>query len=82
MRRGGNVQIVHYWFQARGRDMTNEYLVKCYLFWGALTSNRTDGALVRLTAFVPPGGDPASVDRELTAFLKDVVPLLPKYLPN
>ncbi len=82
IRRGGNVQVVYYWFQERGRDLTNEYLVKWYLFWDALTRNRTDGSLVRLTAFVPPGGNPASADRELTAFLKDVVPLLPKYLPN
>jgi exosortase D (VPLPA-CTERM-specific) len=82
IRKGNNVQVVYYWFQERGRDLTNEYVVKWYLFWDALTRNRTDGALVRVTAFVPPGADPASTDQELVSFLRQVVPLLPKYLPN
>ena len=30
-------QLVYYWFQQRGRIITNEYLVKWYLFWDALT---------------------------------------------
>src|SRR5438034_8174067 len=38
--------LVYYWFQQRGRDMTNEYLVKWYLFWDSLTRSRSDGAMV------------------------------------
>src|SRR5262249_5125643 len=46
---GNQKQLVYYWFQQRGRAITNEYAVKWYIFWDALTRNRTDGALVRLT---------------------------------
>jgi EpsI family protein len=74
IQKGDLRQLVYYWFQQRGRNMTNEYLVKWYIFWDALTRNRTDGALVRLTAFVPPsriwprwiGCLPISVGRSLT----------------
>ena len=52
---GNQRQLVYYWFQQRGRVITNEYQVKWYLFWDALTRNRTDGALVRL--IVPVGAD-------------------------
>jgi EpsI family protein len=74
--------VVYYWFQQRGRILTNEYLVKFYLFWDALIKNRTDGALVRLTAPVPKGGSDADVDGRLVEFANEVNPLLARYIPN
>ena len=53
--KGDHRQLVYYWFQQRGRVVTNEYLVKWYLLWDALTKNRTDGALVRLVVNVGEG---------------------------
>ena len=41
-------QLVYYWLQQRGRVLTNEYLVKWFLFRDALTRNRSDGSLVRV----------------------------------
>ena len=80
---GDNHQVVYYWFQQRGRVITNEYLVKWYLFWDALTRNRTDGALVRLsTAYIEGQQDPAEVDARLQAFLRKAVPTLEAYVPN
>ncbi len=75
-------QLVYYWFQQRGRILTNEYLVKWYLFWDALTRSRTDGALVRLTAAVRPGQDVAAVDAQLTEMVRLVVPPLDRYIPE
>lgn len=75
-------QLVYYWFQQRGRVITNEYLVKWFLFTDALTRNRTDGALVRLTVFVPPGESLERADAQLTDFAKAVNPLLPAYIPE
>lgn len=82
IQKGDQKQVVFYWFQQRGRILTNEYLVKVYLFWDALTRNRTDGALVRLVAPVPQGGDENAVDQSLTAFAKSVRPLLAAYVPE
>jgi exosortase D (VPLPA-CTERM-specific) len=79
---GDAKQLVYYWFQQRGRVITNEYLVKWYLFWDALTKNRTDGALVRLTAMVSPGQDVEEVDRVLKDFTRDVSGELVRFVPN
>ena len=79
---GDSKQLVYYWFQQRGRVITNEYLVKWYLFWDALTRNRTDGALVRITGYVEPGEDIKEVDALLGNFIKTVNPYLSDYIPN
>ena len=82
IQKGEYKQLVYYWFQGRGRNITNEYLVKWYIFWDALTRNRTDGALVRLTTFLQPGDDPADGDKRLMAFLKQVADPLRDYIPE
>lgn len=79
---GSERQIVYYWFQERGRTLTNEYLVKWFIFWDALTRNRTDGALVRLTAEIDTGADPAVAERELTQFAQAMTPTLGGFIPD
>lgn len=82
IQKGDNKQLVYYWFQQRGRIITNEYLVKWYLFWDALTRNRTDGALVRLVAYTGPGQGVEEADRQLSAFAASVSGLLEAYVPD
>lgn len=82
IQKGSKKQVVFYWFQQRGRILTNEYLVKFYLFWDALTENRSDGALVRLTALIQDGESEADVDRRLETFAKEVSSFLPRYVPG
>lgn len=79
---GDTKQLVYYWFQQRGRVITNEYLVKWYLFWDALTRNRTDGALVRLTTLVLPGQDIAKADAALSSFAALTAKPLSAYIPD
>ena len=80
--KGDYKQLVYYWFQGRGRNITNEYMVKWYLFWDALTRNRTDGALVRLITFLPPNEAEAVGDQRLMDFARDVVPLMNEHIPR
>jgi exosortase D (VPLPA-CTERM-specific) len=79
---GDQRQLVYYWFQQRGRVITNEFAVKWYLFWDSLARHRTDGALVRLIMPLPRTSDVAIADRQLTEFAGQIVPKLPQYLPN
>ncbi len=79
---GTSRQLVYYWFQQRGRNLTNEYLVKWYIFWDSLTKNRTDGAMVRLVTPVPEGMDLAEADQRMEKFLRKVDPLLAYYVPR
>lgn len=78
---GDQKQLVYYWFQQRGRVINNEYLVKWYLFWDALTKNRTDGALVRITTQVFDNDRIEQADQRLINFARTVNPLLTDYIP-
>jgi exosortase D (VPLPA-CTERM-specific) len=75
-------QLVYYWFDQRGRAITNEFAVKWFLFWDSLTRRRTDGALIRLITPMPAGSDEQAADRRLTQFLGQIAPALPRYVPN
>ncbi len=76
-------QLVYYWFWQRGRMLTNEYLVKWYIFWDGLTRNRTDGGLVRLTTMIGDGPDAvAEADRRMQEFLRTLDPKLAYFLPG
>ncbi len=74
-------QVVYYWFAQRGRNLTNEYLVKWYLFWDGMTRNRTDGALVRLVTPVRPNEDTSVADKRLVSLLKTIYPKIGRYIP-
>lgn len=80
--RGDEKLLVYYWFQQRGRIITNEYAVKGYLLWDALRSQRSDGALVRLITPLSPRQSVADADAALTRFTATLLPELPRYIPN
>ncbi len=82
IQKGESKQLVYYWFQQRGRTITNEYLVKWYLFYDALTMNRTDGALIRLVTSVGQTEDIEKADQRLQTFIKELTPILPAYIPG
>ena len=79
---GSNRVLVYYWFMQRGRLLTNEYLVKWFIFWDSMTQNRTDGSLVRVITPVPDPSQLEAADRRLTEFLKVAEPRLYYYVPG
>jgi exosortase D (VPLPA-CTERM-specific) len=79
---GNQRQLVYYWFQQRGRIITNEFAVKWYLFWDALTKHRTDGAMVRLITPLPASSSEADADRHLIDLAAQVEGELPRFVPN
>jgi exosortase D (VPLPA-CTERM-specific) len=77
--KGDSKQLVYYWFEERGRKLASEYWAKFFLFTDAIVSNRTDGALVRLTAPIQPEG---AADRRLQSFMHVALPRLNAFLPG
>ena len=74
IQKGLEEQVIFYWYQDRGRVIASEYWAKVYLVWDAMTRNRTDGALVRISV-------PVYKSREQSIatgirFLQAVSPLL------
>jgi exosortase D (VPLPA-CTERM-specific) len=79
---GNQRQLVYYWFQQRGRLITNEFAVKWYLFWDALTAHRTDGAMVRVITPLLPTTSMASADQHIEDLISKIAPNLTPYIPN
>lgn len=79
---GDQRQLVYYWFAQRGRNLTNEFMVKWYIFLDGIAKNRTDGALVRVTTPVRDGGEVAEADQRLAEFIQTLDPKLSYYLPG
>jgi EpsI family protein len=79
--KGQDRQLVIYWYLAGRTAYASEYLGKFHLIWGALTQNRTDGALVRCSA--PVLSNPEETQKAELEFIGRAYPLLlDKYLPE
>jgi EpsI family protein len=72
--------LVLYWYQERGRVIASEYSAKFWLTADAITRDRTDGALVRVTT--PVAGDRPAAERRAVAFMRTIFPHLSRYIPN
>ena len=82
IQKGLNKQIVYYWFEARGRRVTNDYIAKGLTLLDAVTMGRTDGALVRLLTPVRQGESEAEAEERLRSFLDSAVDELPRFIPG
>jgi exosortase D (VPLPA-CTERM-specific) len=80
--RNGNRQVVYYWYEERGRRIASEYWSKWYLVYDAITMNRSDGALIRLTTAIRPGEQEQDADARLRQFIRDLRPTLNEYLAS
>lgn len=74
------MQVVIYWFQAQGRVVPGELDAKVQMIRNAILTNRTDGALVRISTSVS-GSAPETTGR-LVRYVQAMYPILTEYLPN
>ena len=80
--KAGARKLVLYWYWAHDRGVASEYWAKYYLVRDAISMNRSDGALVRITLDMFPGETPDASQQRLLPFTADVVPLLDDYIPR
>ena len=78
--KGGQKQVVYYWFQSRGRIISSEYMQKIWLVLDSITKNRTDGSFIRLIA--PVIKNETTAEMLLTQFTDEVYPVLNQFIPN
>jgi EpsI family protein len=80
VKKGLDELLVLYWYQGRGRVIASEYWGKVWLVADAITRNRTDVALIRIST--------PTVDGEVRArnraaeFAQAVYPRLSQFLPD
>jgi EpsI family protein len=80
--KAGARKLVLYWYWAHDRGVASEYWAKYYLVKDAISMNRSDGALVRITLDMLPGESVDAAQQRLRPFTADVVPLLDDYIPR
>jgi EpsI family protein len=78
--KGFERELILYWYQDRGRTVAGEYAARGYLAWDAMTRNRTDGALVRVSTPVVDGEEEAY--RHAVAFVRASWPPITRHLPG
>jgi EpsI family protein len=79
---GDKMQFVIYWYESHGRSVANEYMAKFYMVADAIRLNRTDGALVRITTPIDSGEGVATARARAEGFTAQLMPLLPRFIPD
>ena len=82
IQQGLTQQLVYYWFEQRGKRMTNDYAAKLSVVWDSLTIGRSDGAMVRFTTPILEGETEAQADARLLALMEPALRRMPRFIPN
>jgi EpsI family protein len=82
IQKGLERQLVYYWFEGRGRQLTGDYAAKFYTLADSLTRGRTEGGLVRLITPVGQGEAVAVAAARLQRFMAESVDRLPRFIPE
>lgn len=80
--RGGDRQLVLYWYFAHDRAVASEYRAKWYLIVDAMRTNRSDGSLIRLNTLMLPGESVDSATRRLMPLADEIIPKLNLFIPR
>ena len=82
IQKGLSQQLVYYWFEQRGRRMTNDFAAKMTVLQDSLTRGRADGALVRFVTPIREDESPADADARLERMMGEILPRLPRFVPE
>jgi EpsI family protein len=74
-------QLVYYWYQSRGRVISEDWKKILFVGWDRAWRGRTDGALVRVTVPILFGDDERA-EETFQEFAPRLVALLPDYVPE
>lgn len=80
--KGLSRQLVYYWFEQRGKRITSDYAAKASVIYDSLTRGRSDGAMVRFVTPIGADETEGDADARLQAFMAEVLPDLPRYIPE
>ena len=80
--KGETRELVLYWYWAHDRGVASEYWAKFYLVADSMRLNRSDGALVRISAIMYRGETAEAAEQRVLPFAAIVVPKLGTYIPR
>ena len=82
IQKGMSKQLVYYWFEQRGKRMTNDYAAKVSVIWDSLTIGRSDGAIVRFVTSIEDGETEAEAEARLLRLMEYALKRLPSFIPE
>ena len=75
-------QLVYYWFEQRGKRMTNDFTTKMSVVYDSLMINRTDGAIVRYITPIRGNEPQGAADARIQRLMRESLPKLPRFVPE
>ncbi|SHL66180.1 exosortase D, VPLPA-CTERM-specific [Roseovarius marisflavi] len=82
IQKGLSQQLVYYWFEQRGKRMTNDFKAKMSVVYDSLMIDRTDGAIVRYITPILNGEPEGAADARLQELMRESLPKLPRFVPG
>jgi EpsI family protein len=79
--KGGDRQLVLFWYSARGRRVASQDWMNAYLVFDSLRLDRSDSALIRMNTPLQPGETLPQAERRLLSFTGLVSPMFKNYIP-
>jgi len=81
IQKGTSKQLVYYWFEGRGKRLSNDFSAKLSVLKDSLTMGRTDGALVRYVTPIAANETEADADARILRFMALSLKSLPRFVP-
>lgn len=82
IQKGLDKQLVYYWFEQRGRRMTNDFTAKVTVLYDGFTMGRSDGAIVRFTTPIGSNESTEAAEARIEALMRETLPRLPRFIPD
>lgn len=82
IQKGMSKQLVYYWFEQRGKRMTNDFAAKASVILDSLTMGRTDGALIRFSTPIDPNETEEEAEARLMELVASALRILPDFVPE
>ncbi|MEW6428253.1 MAG: VPLPA-CTERM-specific exosortase XrtD [Thermodesulfobacteriota bacterium] len=79
LQKGLDRQLAYFWYQGRGRVVAGEFHDRALMIYDSLVRRRSDGALVRVTG---PASDLETARTKQQAFVRELLPVLDRFLPK
>src|SRR6056297_568129 len=82
IQQGLSEQLVYYWFEQRGKRMTNDFTAKMSVVYDSLMIDRTDGAIVRYITPILESDQDGAADTRLQRLMRESLPKLSRFVPE
>lgn len=77
---GERRELIYYWFDMRGKTMSDEYSIKLSEITGSMFHSRRDQSFIRISA--QAGSNVEVAQKRVEDFLRDFYPVIREFLPN